>query len=285
MRKKHSDIRLTDKPIYRYWQALFLSFFSSKLYVDVVKRWKGFGFRYFAFVIAFCIIPFSVRLMLNLNQYFNDQIYVIEQIPFIPIQEGRVKFDKPMPYFIKNKIGEVIAIIDTTGKIQTVSEQYPNISVLITQNKLFYRPPALYLFFMGHKKLSAQPASIQDLSDENFISFDDNTPLKRLKWFILVVIYPIVLSFFLTFFYLLLLILAVLGKSFSRIFFKVDLNFKQSSRLLTVASTPQFIIFFTLAALNWFFNGIGVLLTIVLALYFSYGAIAVKRFSKKMVLS
>lgn len=55
MSEQNKVLRKVDAPFYNYWQAIVLSFFSSRLYVDVGKRWKGLGFRYLL-LIVFCFL-------------------------------------------------------------------------------------------------------------------------------------------------------------------------------------------------------------------------------------
>ena len=41
--KIKNKLKLIDAPVYRYWDALYMSFYSRRLYVDVGKRWRGLG--------------------------------------------------------------------------------------------------------------------------------------------------------------------------------------------------------------------------------------------------
>ena len=92
-------------------------------------------------------IPFTLRMSLVFNQSFNQQIIdPLLQIPTFYVQNGEVSFDKPMPYLIKNKKGQVVLIIDTTGKVDDFTEQYPYLSILINKNIIYFKIPTPQLF-------------------------------------------------------------------------------------------------------------------------------------------
>ena len=86
---KKSVLKPIDKPAYSYWSALWKSFYSRRLYVDVGKRWSGFGILYLLLVIALLSLPFYLRVLQSVNQSFQEQII-----------EPSVK----IPAFIEDKI-------------------------------------------------------------------------------------------------------------------------------------------------------------------------------------
>ena len=79
--------------IYRYFRALYLSFYAPALYVDVVKRWQGVGIGYILMVIAIGSIPLSSRIIIEFNQYFEEKILLpLQVLPKINIKKGHVLF-------------------------------------------------------------------------------------------------------------------------------------------------------------------------------------------------
>ncbi len=291
MVKKQQQASLAGAPIYRLWQALYLAFYSSRLYVDVAKRWRGFGFLYFLLMISVTVIPLSVRIIIDFNHYIEAQLLLpFKQLPPLYIQNGQVLFDKPTPYLIKNPLGEVVVILDATGKAEELYKAYPTLSLLVTKHKLYSRPPTFHLF------LSSSPISVG--SSVHSYSFDkgDNevfvgdewmalNHIVRLKWILICLVYPFLALFFFGLFFTLMIVFVFLGQVFSHVVLKFDLNFKEASRMLLVASTPQFATLFMLLSMNVVIAGIVFFYVGLLAAYFSYAALAVKRVSKKMVLA
>ena len=74
MIKKKQTLRPLDAPIYNYWQALYRSFYSGRLYIDVIKRWRGFGALYLLLAISLASIPLSLRIMVDFNHYFEKKM-------------------------------------------------------------------------------------------------------------------------------------------------------------------------------------------------------------------
>ena len=67
MAEAKADKALKDigSPCYRYWQALYLSFYCGRLYVDIGKRWKGLGIGYLFLLVCFAIIPLNLRIVFD----------------------------------------------------------------------------------------------------------------------------------------------------------------------------------------------------------------------------
>ena len=288
MRKKQQVPTLINTRVYGYWQALYMSLYSGQLYVDVAKRWRGFGFLYMLLLVAIASIPFSVRIIMDFNRYFNEQIISpIEQIPPLTIQNGTLIFDKEMPYLIKNKAGSVVVAIDTSGVVKGLDGAYPELMMLITQHKLYFRPPYTKLFLGSLNRATEKPfiETLYKQASEIFVAKEwiKASGVLKLKWFVLAMVYPMVFPFVFGLFYMFFLILAMLAQVFSWLIFKYKLTYKEATRLLTVASTAQVVIFLILLSANFLFHGVGLLAVILNALYFSYAVLSVKRESKMMV--
>ena len=73
MRKKApgQQLKNIDSPNYTYWQALYKAFYSWWLYVDVGKRWKGYGFLYLLLAVAVFSMPVSLKAIFDLKRSFQ----------------------------------------------------------------------------------------------------------------------------------------------------------------------------------------------------------------------
>lgn len=288
MRKKQQALGLINVRIYRYWQALYMAFYSRRLYVDVAKRWRGFGFFYLLLLIAVAIIPLSTRIMLDINRYVNEEIISpIENIPALRVQNGEVLFDKPMPYLIKNKMGSVVVMIDTSDTVKGMDAAYPELMMLITRTKLYFRKPEIKLFFKTHKP-SAEAPVVEDINTTSSETFAGKAWVKssgiiKIKWFLMSMVYPMMLPFFFGLFFTFLLILSMLAQVFSWLILKFKIKFSEAARLLIVASTAQICVCFFLVSFNLLFKGAGLLFIALIAMYFSYGVLSVKRESNLLV--
>lgn len=290
MIKKKHQTSLAAQPVYRRWQALFMAFYSSRLYVDVATRWSGFGFSYFILMISITIIPLSVRVMIDFNHYVEEQLFLpFKQIPPLYIQNGDVLFDKPMPYLIKNKKGSVLVIVDSTAKASEMYQKYPELTLLVTKNKLYSRPPKFHLFLMTPRLSfgnTIQSYSFDKSDNEVFVGSEwiAFSHIKTFKWLLMFLFYPLMAMFFLGLLIIIMVVFVFLGQVFSHVVLKFDLKFDEASRLLLVASTPQFTALFILLSFNVVIAGIGIFYVGLLAAYFTHAVLVVKRARKKMVL-
>ncbi len=127
MHNKEKNITASN---YNYLQAIYKSFYSALLYVDIAKRWRGLGLSYLIVIIALASLPFSVRVMMNFNQFFiNKIVFPVEKLPLLSVHHGEIEFENPMPYLIKNPEGQVVSLIDTTGIVTRIDNTYPHLSV------------------------------------------------------------------------------------------------------------------------------------------------------------
>lgn len=290
-RKKALQKIETNEPIelsqYSYWQALYMSFYSSRLYVDVAKRWRGYGILYFLLLVMLATIPFMTRLTMDLNQYVKQLVTPIEGLPTLMIQKGQILFDKPMPYFIKNQQNEVVAMIDTTRKIDEFNPKYPKLMMILTKDKIYFRPPPIQFFFSDTpKNLEENQIKITQIdrnSNEVFSSKDliAKSGIQKLKYLIQFILYPSVAMLIFSFYVTLLMMLAFIGLLFSIIIFQSNLKYKEVCRLFLVSSTPQVLMFFTLLTLHVPLPGGNFYNILLLAIYFNYALISVNRDKKK----
>jgi Protein of unknown function (DUF1189) len=292
MNDQTKAIREIDKPFYNYWQALYHSFFNPRLYVDVGKRWKGYGITYFLFLMFIVTLPFSLRVLIDFNRFFQDELILpFEQIPKIYIQNGQVKFAKPMPYLIKNKQGQVVIAIDTTGTIKSLNDKnYPYLNILITKDKLFYRFPQPKFFFSTStatpQKVETYVTPFRGLSDSVFEGKEwvSGAGLKSLEGIFGLMMYPALAFIFFGVFLVLLLVLALMGQVAAKLL-GLSINYKQCCRLILVSVTPAMVVLWLLLVLAWMTKGYGFIIPVLLVIYFCYAVLALKRESQKLVRS
>ena len=289
MRKKQQMPRQIDGPVFGYWQALYMAFYSSRLYVDVAKRWRGFCFVYLLILVAIMAVPLSVRIICDFNHYFNERIIsTLEKIPPVPVRNGAFIFDKPMPYLIKDKAGVVVAMIDTNRIVSGMDAAYPNLVMQISKHAFYFRLPKINLFL----NLPEQPGNHEAVVG----TLDNTTPslfvaknwgkthgILKMKWLTAMMVYPFLIPFLVGMFFSCLLVLAMLSQVFSWLILRYKLTFKEAVRILIVASTAQISVFLILWATQAVFPNITLFYMALSTIYFSYAVLSVKRESKMMI--
>jgi hypothetical protein len=287
--KGKNKLKPIDAPAYSYWQALYMSFYSRFLYVDVGKRWKGIGLVYLLLVVAVTSIPFALKMSADFNKSFNEQlIEPLLQVPTIYIQDGEVKFDKPMPYIIKNDKGQDVIIIDTTGTINEITDAYPHLNILINKNVIYFKLPTPQVMGLGDEQVNKGVSIVQPLAKGANMVFDgkkivQDNAISGLKYASQLMIYPLVVCILFSIYAIILLVAAFLGQVFSRIFFSFPLTFKNSARLLMVASTPMQTALIIFLSLNLIFPGFGFILLLLIVAYYCFAIYSLRAESRHMV--
>lgn len=282
-------LKPVDAPIYRYYEALYMSFYNKRLYIDVAKRWKGLGIAYLLLALLIGAVPFALRTSFDFNRTFNEQILdPLYQLPVFYIQNGEVSFDKPMPYMIKNRRGDVVLIVDTTGKVNSIDSEYPFLSILINKDRITMRIPAPELFLKVQSQKSAGLPFVEKFNKGVNLVFDgrrviSESSVSLLKYFSQALVYPLVVALFFSLYLVIFAVLGFLGQLYSSIFFSLTLTFAQSMRLLIVSATPMMYLFFLALTLNAVFPGAGFILIAVMVAYFSFALLAYRSEAKQLV--
>ena len=286
---KKKTQKKTKDAHYRFLEAIYMSFFSGRLYVDVVRRWRGFGFTYLLLMFSIFILPYAVRITQEYQHLSGEALTEpLKKLPPFYVRNGAVRFHDAMPYFVRNDQNDVISIIDTTGEINHLPQGlYPKASILVTKHALHLYPPAMNVF--GQKKLSEKKENILAFDANENVRFVGEDILKknhinRVDNLLAILIYPTMLIFYFVMYVVILLAMTLFAQFVARFMFKVMLTFKEASRLLIVASTPQAFVYFLLFALNKVYPGTGVLYFVLLSGYFSLGVLAYRRDNRAMVL-
>lgn len=289
MTEERKALRKIDKPFFRYWQALYHSFFNNELYVDVGKRWKGLGIGYLLLLMFVVTLPFSWRVTVDFKQFFAEQLILpLQQLPKMYIQNGNVSLNQPMPYVIKNKQNQAVAIVDTTGVVKTIDQTYPFLTILITKDKLFYRFPSPQFFYTTNNvQTPVSPIYVYPFNKQSNSIFDGKEWVKtsgisHLKFFFATLIYPTVALIFFAVFVFVLLAFALMGQ-FIAYLFKFSLSYRQASRLSMVSITPFMVVLWIFLTIGHFSTQSGFFLPLLFIAYYGYAVISLKRESQKLV--
>lgn len=291
MLKKKRALRLVNQPFYRYWQALYLCFYSPRLYIDVAKRWHGLGLCYALFVLSIFLIPISTKYTLRFYDYvYHDFFEPFTRVPAIKIEHGRASFDIKMPYYIKNKQGKILIVLDTTGDIKQFNRtNYPDLIALFTNKDCYFRDP-VSTFIRHNQKVTyentLETLSFSQLPDGQFDLghwIAHQTDLMRIIYALLFSIYPFFVWTSWGIIVTLILALTFVGQVTSYLLFRFKLSFKVACRLMMVASTPAMFIFFILKMFALTYSGINLYCTLIAYTYFCFAALAVRRDSYKLL--
>ena len=288
MNKANTKLKLIDSPVYNYWQALFKSFYSSRLYIDIGKRWKGLGLLYLLLLIAILTLPYSLKSMFLFSKDFDRNIIQpLKQLPPIYIQNGKVSIDKPTPYFIKNDENQVVIIIDTTGKITEFTDKYPHLNILVTKNKIMFNLIKPRLFAENNTKENKTP-TIQAFSPTANAIFDGKkfaelTAITTIKLSSEIMFYPIFISLFYSLAIVMFLSFALFALFFTNLFFSFKLTYAKACRLLITAATPALLVLFIFMYLHLAFTGTGTIIFILIFGYYSFAVYSLKKESQRLV--
>lgn len=287
----NQQLKPLDQPVYNYFTAFYKCFYSKLLYIDIGKRWKGCGALYLLMLLVFLTAPFSVRMVISFNQSFEEQLMQpLLEIPNFYIQNGKANFDKPMPYLITDKKKRVVAIVDTTGKINGFTAQYPYLTTLITEDKIAFRMPNPQLFTMTADSVPNQGKIIEQYYDKhsnlvfNGKSIFSSNTITGLQYGSLFMLYPLIVAIFFSTFLVFYMVLGLLGQTFSGIFFSYKLSFMTSTRLMMVAGTPMLLVLLTAISFNGIFMGMGFLLFGLLIAYYAFAVYSLRSESRRISL-
>ena len=102
---------------YKITDAIFLSFYSKDLYLDILKNWRGLGFAYLLVVIT----VFSLGEFVQLQRFVTDWVStrgpgVVVQVPDIWFTDGKLHHNgSENPLIINDPVTyTTVAILDTT---------------------------------------------------------------------------------------------------------------------------------------------------------------------------
>ncbi len=124
---------------YYFLKAIFLSFFSRALYRDVVNNWGANTLGYLFLLLALMWAILMSFIQPNINQVMTKLVneMAVQMPATLHLEKGVLSTAENRPYFIKSaKEGSVIAVIDTSGKIESINNA--NAHFLITNHSIEY---------------------------------------------------------------------------------------------------------------------------------------------------
>jgi len=124
-----------DMKRFTIFKATVFCFFSSAIYRDVARYWKGVGFGYLLLLLILCWIPAMVKMHFGFSDFLkNDAPAVISQIPEIRIVDGKASTPENRPYLINDpETGEPFFLIDTTGETTSLDDAPESVRGLVTE--------------------------------------------------------------------------------------------------------------------------------------------------------
>jgi hypothetical protein len=212
---------------FNYFDALWQSFFSRSLYIDVAKNWHGVGFLYLLLIVIISWVPDLAKMQIGVQEFRADAAEgFIRQLPAIKITDGVASTEVETPYFIKDpKSGDVVAIIDFTGQYTGLDNT--SAKMLLTRKEVIT------------KKSERETRSYSLAGVKDFTL--DQTRVRRWVYifatWLVVVITPFVIVFTYGFRICQVLIYAALGMAFASSF-HVKLTYSTLLRITCVALTP-----------------------------------------------
>lgn len=256
---------------YKWYHAIFMSFFSRNLYRDVANNWGGKAFLYLLLLLALSWIAETIFFQLGLNQWYRaDSDKIVYQIPEMTIKNGVLSTPENHPYIITSPddINKRIAIIDATGQYQTLEQSKTDLLITKTQIISQSRPNEI--------KINSIPSSLNIVIEPKVV----NQYAKDYLNFAWILFFPFVLFF--TFLYRVCqaLIYSVIGKIFSGIS-GADLEYGKILQVSLVAITPAIVIATILDIFSISFR-YEYLLYFVLAMIYLYFGISANKNEQKV---
>jgi hypothetical protein len=122
--------------------APFLSFYSQRFYRHVAATWRGMAHAYLLCLLGLCWIPFLIETYGNWSQFMGTWAQdLLRQIPPVSVSHGIVSVDAPQPHTIRDtETGKTLAILDTTGQIQSLDGV--DAQMLLTRTQFILRKGA-----------------------------------------------------------------------------------------------------------------------------------------------
>ena len=284
-----------EVPLFTYLEAIYLSFYSSRLYIDVAKRWKGTSIGYFLLLIILVSVPWSIYYCELFSKYiYNEWLYPIENLPLLTIQNGRTFVDKPMPFIVNNKAGEPTIKIDTTTDVNQLSDKNPTVSILITKHAIYFRAPINKLFqTMFSLKYShlftskTEPVKYEFNPKDNEVfngrHWVKDSGAASIKKFAALFSYPLTLGVLFGVYFVTNFILASIGRILSVVVLRFKITYIQSIRLIWVASTAPLLVLNLIQFLGYHLRGYSLYYCVLVICYFSFAVASLKSEQRVMV--
>ncbi len=223
---------------YGCFQAIIKSFYSRDLYRDVVANWNVGVILYILLVLSICWVLLAVQIQRVVNVHYEEfSTKFYPQIPEMTIKNGELTTPEKRPYLIKDpKKDAVVAIIDTSGKYQTLDKS--SAEILVTKHAIFYQ---------NKSKLGRSHEFDSDLNLE-IKPVQLESKLKIIFNWMWILVFPVFILVSFTYRIVQSALYAIIGEIFAHIL-KIPLTYGEIFKISIFAITPAIIIG---TLLDWF---------------------------------
>jgi len=283
------------KPKFSRVQAILLSFYSPKLYVDVMRNWRGLGATYLLVMITVLTLPHCINSHIQRHQDLEQVLITpLKKLPPFSIYNGKAVFYGPQPFLVKNDFGEVIGVIDTTDTVSKLPDiRYPKAGLLVTKHMMQFNYQMLDVFTQADvsKQHTIQLPFASDLfkakGRQSIVGEDliKVLMLNWMKWAALFVVFVSSILFYCITYFVFLFSFTIFGQFIASFVFKCKLTFKETMRLLCVSVTPQAVVFFSALTFDQMFVQMKYVSLVVYAIYFSLAVLACRNDRKALALT
>ena len=267
------------KPVYNYVQALYLSFFSGKLYIDVKQRWKGMGATYLFILCAMLTLPWSALILWQQSSFYNSQVVpAIKQMPPLTVKKGKISFDKKSPFIIKSNVTKKpLIIIDTSGSVKSLKDRkYDSVLLLVTDNSIITKQAGL-----PESKHAMDKELSGVISTHEMMAMYD-----KAKLVFSITLFPTFATTLFVAEFMIVMLFSVIAMFYAKAILNYDMGFRESVRVCCVAATPKLLVLFILFQTSLkHSHTLGLVLFFVFLGYYTFAVIANKRAAKDLVVS
>ncbi len=124
---------------YGVFQGLVLSLFSPAYYRDVARNWGGIGLLYLLLLLLLTWTGVLYKTHVDFDHFVQNKLPdVLKDMPDIFIKKGKVSSAVEQPFTVADpKTGQVVFVLDTTGKINSLNDTPAQF--LLTETQLHMR--------------------------------------------------------------------------------------------------------------------------------------------------
>lgn len=214
---------------YNIFQALYMSFYSKKLYRDVALNWGGKSFLYLLMLLTIISIYFAISIQ-NIVTVGYEAFYtqISPQVPVLTIKDGKISTPENRPYFIIDPDTKfTYAVIDTSGRYTTIEQA--KAPVLITQTQVITKNET--------RTYSVPANNVEQKLDLQEI----NGYVHKFLGYLWIIFFMLCVFGFYVYRLIQALVYSLIGKVFA-MSFKIPLTYGQILQIAMVAITPAIII-------------------------------------------
>lgn len=216
---------------YNMLHPFILSFYSPSLYRDVARNWKGTCFLYLFLLLILAWIPGMYLVNKAMTFGVNYKLLpIVRTLPQVTIKEGVLSINKPVPYRVYDPdTKQLIGIVDTSGQYKSLDNTPAKF--LVTDRQIII------------KKNDTETRTLTIQKNVNAVVGPTQVEKVLLvgKFWLPIVLYPILVIFSFVYRMIQSLLYAILGLIFARIS-RSSLEYPALLRISVVALTPAVVL-------------------------------------------